>query len=145
MCAMWRKLHILTPTHSFVVASVSAASIALSFALQSVSHDETALFRNLLWPDTLNPCITFSNVFIGVVPALLGYYHIGRLGFVLSVAAGFALAWIMAVCAALCFLYVGHYFGSVWLGAICLCCVRRAGVHVHGTTPFEGRKVSVRA
>jgi hypothetical protein len=50
--------------------------------------------------------MTFSFVFIGVVPALLGYYHLGRLGFLLNVAAGFALAWIMAVSGMLCFALV---------------------------------------
>lgn len=50
-----------------------------------------------------------------VLPALLGYYHLGRLGFVLNVAVGFALAWMMAVCGILCFAYPGHHFGSVWL------------------------------
>ncbi len=77
------------------MASVSAASVALPLALQSISHDETALLRNLFWPDTLTPYITFSLVFIGVIPALLGYYHLGRLGFLLNIAAGFALAWII--------------------------------------------------
>jgi hypothetical protein len=115
---VWRRLHILSPVQSLVLASVSAASIALPLAVQSVSRDQTALVRNLFWPDTLNPYVTFSLVFIGVVPALLGYYHLGRLGFVLNVAAGFALAWVMAVCGILCFVYLGHHFGSVWLSAV---------------------------
>ena len=88
--------------------------------MRSVSSNETALLRNLFWPDTLNPYITFSLVFIGVVPALLGYYHLGRLGFVLNIAAGFALAWVMAVCGILCFVYIGHHFGSVWLSTVLL-------------------------
>ena len=115
---MWRRLHILSPVQSLVLASVSAALIALPPAVQSVSRDQTALLRNLFWPDTLNPYVTFSLVFIGVVPALLGYYHLGRLGFVLNVAAGFALAWMMVVCGILCFAYLGHHFGSVLLSTI---------------------------
>lgn len=90
----------------------------MPFAVQSISRDETALLRNLFWPDTLNPYITFSLVFIGVVPALLGYYHLGRLGFLLNVAAGLAIAWIMAICGILCFVYVGNYFESIWLSAV---------------------------
>jgi hypothetical protein len=115
---VWRRLHVLSPVQSLVLASVSAASIALPLAVQSVSRDQTALVRNLVWPETLNPYVTFSLFFIGVVPALLGYYHLGRLGFLLNVAAGFALAWIMAVCGILCFVYVGHHFGSVWLSSV---------------------------
>lgn len=115
---MWRRLHVLSPVQSLVLASVSAALIALPLAAQLVSRDQTALVRVLFWPDTLNPYLTFSLVFIGVVPALLGYYHLGRLGFLLNVAAGFALAWIMAVCGIMCFVYVGHLFGSVWLSTV---------------------------
>jgi hypothetical protein len=115
---MWRRLHVLSPVQNLVLASVSAASIALPLAAQSVSRDQTALMRNLFWPDTLTPYVTFSLIFIGVMPALIGYYHLGRLGFVLNVAAGFALAWIMAVCGILCFVYVGHRFGNVWLSAV---------------------------
>jgi hypothetical protein len=115
---VWRRLHVLSPVQSLVLASVSAALVALPLAGQLVSRDQTALVRVLFWPDTLNPYLTFSLVFIGVVPALLGYYHLGRLGFLLNVAAGFALAWIMAVSWILCFVYVGHHFGSVWLSTI---------------------------
>lgn len=115
---MWRRLHILSPVQSLVLASVSATLIALPLAVQSVSRDQAALMRNLFWPDTLNPYVTFALIFIGVMPALLGYYHLGRLGFVLNVAAGFALAWMMAVCGILSFVYLGHHLGSVWLSAV---------------------------
>lgn len=103
---------------SLVLASVSAVSIALSLAVQSVSRDETALVRNLFWPDALDPYVTFSLIFIGLMPALIGYYHLGRLGFLLNVAAGFALAWVMAACGILCIVYVGHHFGSVLLSTV---------------------------
>jgi hypothetical protein len=115
---MWRRLQVLSPLQSLLVASISAATVAVPLAVQSIAHDETALLRNLFWPDTLNPYIMFSLVFVGVVPALLGYYHLGRLGFLLNIAAGFALAWIMAVCGILCFVGLGHYFGSVRLSSV---------------------------
>ena len=85
---------------------------------RQVQADPTVLLRSLFWPDALDPYMTFSFVFIGVVPALLGYYHLGRLGFLLNVAAGFALAWIMAVCGMLCFAFVGHLSGSAWLSTV---------------------------
>jgi hypothetical protein len=116
--AMWRKFRVLGPVQCLVVASVSAALIALPIAMQLVSRDEAARFRFPFWPDTLNPYITFSIVLLGVLPLLLGYYHLGRLGFLLSVAAGFAIAWSMAVCGILSFVSVGHYFGSVRLGTV---------------------------
>jgi len=115
---VWRRLHVLSPVQSLVLASISAALIALPLAAHSVSRDQTALLHDLFWPDTLNPYLTFSLVFIGVVPALLGYYHLGRLGFLLNVAAGFALAWITAVCGIMSFAYLGHLFGSAWLSTL---------------------------
>ena len=116
--SVWRRLHVLNPVQSLVLASVSAAIIALPLALQSVPHNDTALLRNFFWLDILNPYITFSFFFLGIVPALLGYYNLGRLGFLLSVSLGFAFAWIMAVCGLLCLMYVEHRFGSVWLGTL---------------------------
>jgi len=118
IAVMWRKLHVLSPGQSLVLASVSAALIALPITLQSVSRDEAAHFRFQLWPDTLNPFITFPVFFIGVLLVLLGYYHLGRLGFLLSVFAAFAVAWSIAVCAIFSFVGAGHYFGSIRLGAI---------------------------
>ena len=119
---MWRTLHVLSPVQSLALASFSAASLALPLAVQSISRDQTALYlRNLFWPDTLyvDAYVNFSLFFIGVLPALLGYYHLGRLGFLLNVAAGFALAWIMAVCWILCLVHLGrHHFGSLWSSAV---------------------------
>lgn len=114
---MWRRIHILDPIQSLIVASLSAATIAIPLALQTVPRDEPALIRDLFWPDTLTPYIAFSLILIGLVLPLLGYYHLGRLGFILAVAAGFALVWVMAVCALLCFTVVGHHFRSALLGA----------------------------
>ena len=114
---MWRRIHVLDPVQSLVLASVSAAIIALPMAAQSVIRDETALLRNLFWPDTFNPYMTFSFVFPGVMLALLGYYHLGRLGFLLNLAAGFALVWIMTVVGIGCFVRLGRCFGRVWVSA----------------------------
>jgi len=110
---MWRRVHILSPIQSLIVASLSAIIIAIPLAIQSIPHNQTALLRNLFWPDTFTPYITLSMVVIGVVPVLLGYYHFGRLGFLLNLASGFALTWVMAVCAILCFVHVGSWLGSV--------------------------------
>ena len=118
ICSMWRKLHVLSAVQIFLLNSVSAAIIALPLALQDASRHQATLLHDLFWPDALDPYILFSLVFMGLVPVLLGYYHLGRLGFLLSVALGFALAWVMAVFGAMCFVGVGHYFGSVKLSTI---------------------------
>ncbi len=106
-------LHVLSPVQSLVLGSVSAAIIAV--ALQAAPRHEMALLHDLFWPDALNSYMIFSLVFLGLVSVLLGYYHLGRLGFLLSVALGLALAWIMAVCGIMCFVGLGHYFGSIRL------------------------------
>lgn len=132
---MWRRIHVLDPLQGLIVASVSASAMAIPLALQTIPRDETALIRDLFWPDTLTPYITFSLVFIGVVPALLGYYHLGRLGSLLNVAAGFVLAWVMAVCAMLCFAVVRHYHGGTFFCvaayAVCFVLVYLVIAHLH--------------
>jgi hypothetical protein len=115
---VWRSLHILSAVQSLAVATASAALIALPITVHLISHDEAARFRIPFWPDLLNPYITFSIVLIGLLPVLFGYYHLGRLGFLLGVAAGLALIWSMAVCGVLSFVWIGHYFGSLWLSAV---------------------------
>ena len=92
---MWRKFHLLTPVQVFIVASVSAAALALPYALSTVSADETGIFRDLLWPHQLNPVIGFGCGFIAVVPVFLGYYHLGRLGLILSTAVA-VVSWYAA-------------------------------------------------
>jgi hypothetical protein len=103
--------------------------------MQLVSRDEAARFRIPSWPDTLNPCITFSIVLVGLLPPLLGYYHLGRLGFLLNIAAGFAISWSMAVCGIISFVWVGHYFGSVRVSTIlyaaCVVVVYLATARLH--------------
>jgi len=142
---MWRRIQILSPIQSLIVASLSAASIAIPLALLAIPHDETAFVRNLFWPYTLTPYITFAIVFIGVLPALLGYYHLGRLGFGLNVAAGFALIWVMAVCGMLCFVVVGHYFGSILLSAVTFAaCIALAYVFIARLHLKVARSASVR-
>jgi len=98
---------------SFVVGSLASAILALPFAVRSVSHDDTAWLRDLFWPHQLHPYITFLLVFFGVLPALLGYFHLGRLGLFLNTAAGLIVMWLMAVFGILCFVGVGHYSDSL--------------------------------
>ena len=127
---MWRKPHSLSPVQSLVLASASAAIITVPLALLAASR-----LRDLFWPDTLDPYIMFSLAFLGIVPVLLGYYHLGRLGFLLNLFVGFALSWVMGICGILCFVGVGHYFGSVKLSAatfaICVLLVYMVIVRLH--------------
>jgi hypothetical protein len=36
------------------------------------------------WPHQFDPLVNFSSVFLLVLPVFLGYYHLGRLGALLS-------------------------------------------------------------
>jgi hypothetical protein len=123
---MWRKVHVLSAVQSLIVASISAGFVSIALTIELISREQNG-FDILVWPDTLSPCINFSIVLIGVISPLLGYYHLGRLGFLLNMAAGLATAWLMAVCAILCFILGDHYFGNVWFSfAVYLTCVALA-------------------
>jgi len=99
------------------VASISAALI--SGALTIEFGNQTAV-PILFWPDSMNFCITFSIVSVGMISPLLGYYHLGRLGFLLTVVAGLATSWLMAVCAVVSFVYLETVLLSFATYAACL-------------------------
>ena len=86
------------------------------------SRDQMALMRNLFWPDTLSPYITFSLFSLAwCLPSSATTTR--RLGFLLNVAAvragldhGSMRDFVLRLC--------GHHFGSVWLSVIaCAGCV----------------------
>jgi len=110
---VWRRIRVLGPLQSFALGSVCAAVIALPLASRLIFLDNTSLLRDLFWPHQLDPYVVFPAFFIGVLPVLLGYFHLGRLGVILSLGLGLALVWLMAVCAALCFVRL-----PVWLGML---------------------------
>jgi MFS superfamily sulfate permease-like transporter len=117
------------------VGSVTAAVVAVQVAILSIPpQDDTAWLRDLFWPDRLTPYITFSLVCLGVLTVLLGYFHLGRLGAFVSLGVGFALAWLMAVCAIVCFVRLSSA-RTVWLGELsygtCLLVVYLSMFYVH--------------
>src|SRR5258708_16185681 len=103
--AVWRKLHILSRTQVFVVSSMSAAIITIPIAAASVSHDETAILRDVFWPHQLGPLIIFSSVFLALLPLLLAYYNLGRLGAMLCPFLSFVMLYALTVCA----IFIFHY------------------------------------
>jgi hypothetical protein len=86
MGAVWQKFHILSRAQVFVVASMCAAVIALAVALASIPADGTSWNRSLGPSRQLDPFINFGSAFVSVLPILLGYYHLARLGAFLGVA-----------------------------------------------------------
>jgi len=110
---VWRKFHILSRVQVFVVSCVCAAVIAVPFAIASISHDETALFRDLFWPHQFNPLINYGAIFMSVLPLLLGYYQLGRLGALLSLAVSVVAFCVMALCAFCSFGGHAPLFGTI--------------------------------
>jgi len=80
---------------SFIVASASAAILALPFAVNSLSRNETAMFRDLLWPHQFNPFLTFAVIFLALIPVLLSYYHLGRVGLILGTLVAMGMGFLM--------------------------------------------------
>ena len=117
---VWRKFHLLTPMQVFIVASLCAAVLAVPCAIASISHDDLAVFRDLLWPHHLNPFITFGMGFIAFTPLLLGYYHFGRIGAVLSTVIAAATWYAAGWWAILAFLPRRTNFGLLMFGLGCL-------------------------
>ena len=116
---MWRKFHQLTPVQVFVVACFSAAALALPYALATISNDDTAIFRDFLWPHELNPLIGFGAALVGIIPIFLAYYHLGRVGALVSTVIC-AVTWYTAILFAI-FVFQMHdqIFGIVAYAAVC--------------------------
>jgi hypothetical protein len=117
---VWRKFHLLTPSHLFMVASLSASVLAAPVALLYASHHATNIMRDLLWPHQLDPYIGFAATFLAIIPIFLGYYHLGRVGAVLSLLFS-CVIWYAAILAAFCvFLPRRVEFGVGAYGMFCL-------------------------
>src|SRR5580700_3179432 len=84
MTIVWQKFHVLSRAQVFIVASVCAAAIALAVALASIPADGTSWNRFLGPSRRLDPFINLGSAFVAVLPALLGYYHLARLGALLG-------------------------------------------------------------
>jgi hypothetical protein len=107
---MWQRFHILSRTQVLIVASVSAAVIASAVALASIPADGVSWYRFLGPSRQYDPFINFGSAFVSVLPVLLGYYHLARLGALLGVAVSAVTCFTTQVCAGLVFGFqvVGH-------------------------------------
>ncbi len=118
---VWRRIRVLGPVRSFVLSSVCAAVVILPLAVHTISVDQRSILSDLFWPHQLDPFIVFSEFSLAVLPLLLGYYHLGRLGLILSLGLTIPLPWLMAVCAMGCFAWIPMKLGikedmpSFWL------------------------------
>lgn len=102
---MWQKFHILGRTKVFIVASFCAAVIALGVALASIPADGTSWNRFLGPSRQLDPFINFGSTFVAVLPALLGYYHLARLGALLGLVVSASACFLTQVCAGYIFVF----------------------------------------
>jgi hypothetical protein len=105
MGTVWQKFHILSRAQVFVVASMCAAVIALAVALASIPADGTSWNRFLGPSRQLDPFINFGSAFVSVLPILLGYYHLARLGAFLGVAISALTCYTTQVAAGFIFVF----------------------------------------
>jgi hypothetical protein len=99
MSSMWQKFHVLNRSQVFVVACVCAAVIAFSGALASIPADGVSWNRFLRPSRQLDPLINFGSTFVSVLPVLLGYYWLARLGALLGVAVSALAFFATQLCA----------------------------------------------
>jgi len=99
MNVVWRKFHILNRTQVFVVASVCSVVIGFAVALASIPADGVSWGRFLGPSRQLDPFINFGSAFISVLPVLLGYYHLARVGALMGIAISAFACFATQVCA----------------------------------------------
>jgi hypothetical protein len=103
MPIVWQKFHILSRVQVLVVASVSAAVIALAVALVSIPADGTSWGRFLGPSRQFDPFINYGSAFVSLLPVLLGYYHLARIGALLGLALSAVMCFVTQVCAVFVF------------------------------------------
>src|SRR5260221_2335916 len=86
----------------------------------SVTQDETAFLRVVYWPLKLGPLIIFSSVFLALLPLLLAYYNLGRLGAMLCPFLSFVMLYALTVCAIFIFQYLSPWLAVVGYSGACL-------------------------
>jgi hypothetical protein len=99
---VWQKFHILGRVQVFVVSSVCAAVISSPLALASMGRYGRPF---LGWPHEFDPLINFGLVFVSALPVFLGYYHLGRIGALLTVAVSAVMYFAARLCASLLFVF----------------------------------------
>jgi ABC-type methionine transport system permease subunit len=101
---------------------VCAAVLAAAVSIATKTHNEGAaifVLHDLFWPDQFSPLIMFVSVFLSLLPVLLAYYHLGRLGAMLCLCVSVIMWYAMIVCAVLAFVTGGVWLGAVAYGAAC--------------------------
>jgi hypothetical protein len=93
----------------FVVASLCGLVIAMAVAVASTPADGTSWNRFLGPSRQLDPLINFGSAFVSVLPIILGYYHLARLGAFLGIFISALTCYTTQLCAG--FIFVFQMFG----------------------------------
>jgi hypothetical protein len=127
--AVWQKFHILGRVQVFIVSTMCAAVIAGSFA--SVVGFRDGFLRDLFWPHQFDFFVNFSAFFLLVIPLFLGYYHLARLGVLLSLLVSALTYFAMGLCALFIFSVHADLLGAVaYVGAGLLLCILLFAAHM---------------
>jgi len=97
--SVWQKFHILSRAQVFVLAGLCAVVIALAVALASIPTDGTSWNRFLGFSRQFDPFVNFGSAFLTVLPLLLGYYHLARLGVLVGLAVSAVMFWATQISA----------------------------------------------
>lgn len=82
---MWKRLHILSTGQVFLVSSLAAGVLALPTAVISASEWRPSILQDFFWPHSFTPYLTWSSGLLAVLTVFLLYYHLGRLGLLVSI------------------------------------------------------------
>ena len=134
---VWQRFRILGRVQVFILSSVCAAIIASPFALASMGRYGRPF---LGWPHEFDPLINFGLGFVSVLPLLLAYYHLGRLGALLSLAVSALMYYATLLCAAFLFVFLGALvFDAV--AYMCFCLLLSTLVFTVHTKLFNSRAI----
>ena len=96
----------------------------------------------LSWPHEFDPLINFGLVFVTILPLSLGYYHLGRLGALVALAASALMYFASVLCASFLFaLYFFHAFVFDTIAYVCFCLLLTALVFRLHTKFFDSRHI----
>jgi hypothetical protein len=101
---VWWRFHVLSRGQVFVTCSVSAAILASPFAIVAAAHPRYGIFRDFFWPHQFDPVIPFVAAFLAIIPVLLSYYHLGRIGVVVSSVLAVVIFYVVVFAALYAFL-----------------------------------------
>ncbi len=93
------------------------------------------------WPHEFDPLIDFGLGFVSALPLLLAYYHLGRLGALLSLAVSALMYYATLLCAGFLFLFLYDEWVFDAIVYVCFCLLLSTLVFTVHTKFFNSRAI----